>query len=140
MALKAKERRFELLDHTADLSVKIYGKSDEEIFSNALYAFNKITVDEFDGISGENQFIIRSSNIENIFVDFLSRFIFELDVNEIIHTSINEISIGNNSIFVRLNYIEVKEPHKYLNVIKGVTYHNLTYDVENGYAIVVFDV
>lgn len=140
MELNVKELKFELLDHTADLSIKIYGKSDEEIFSNAVYAFNKITVDEFSGVSGESQFIMRSSNIENLLVDFLSRLIFELEVNGIVHTGVNSISINDNSIFVRLNYTDIKELHEYSNVIKGVTYHNLTYDLKNGYAIVVFDV
>lgn len=140
MALNVKELKFELLDHTADLSIKIYGRSDEEIFSNAVYAFNKMTVDEFSGVSGESQFTIRSPNIENLLVDFLSRLIFELDVNGIVHTGVKEMSINDNSIFVRLNYTEIKEHHEYSNVIKGVTYHDLRYDVTNGYAIVVFDV
>jgi SHS2 domain-containing protein len=140
MELNVKELKFELLDHTADLSIKIYGKSDEEIFSNAVYAFNKITVDEFSGVSGESQFILRSSNIENLLVDFLSRLIFELEVNGIVHTGVNSMSINDNSIFVRLNYTDIKELHEYSNVIKGVTYHNLSYDLKNGYATVVFDV
>jgi SHS2 domain-containing protein len=140
MALNEKEQKFELLDHTADLSIKIYGKSDEEIFSNAVYAFNKITVDDFSTISGESELEINSTNIENLLVDFLSRLIFELDVNGIVHIGVNQISIVDNSLRVRLNYTNIGELHEYSNVIKGVTYHNLSYDVKKGYAIVVFDV
>lgn len=140
MALNEKEQKFELLDHTADLSIKIYGKSDEEIFSNAVYAFNKITVDDFSTISGESELEINSTNIENLLVDFLSRLIFELDVNGIVHIGVNQISIVDNSLRVRLNYTNIGELHEYSNVIKGVTYHNLAYDVKKGYAIVVFDV
>lgn len=140
MALNEKEQKFELLDHTADLSIKIYGKSDEEIFSNAVYAFNKITVNDFLTISGESELEINSTNIENLLVDFLSRLIFELDVNGIVHIGVNQISIVDNSLRVRLNYTNIGELHEYSNVIKGVTYHNLSYDVKKGYAIVVFDV
>lgn len=135
-----KRLKFELLDHTADLSIKIYGKSDKEIFANAVYAFNKITVDEFSVIGGESHFIISSTNMENLLVDFLSRLIFELDVNGIIHTGVNMISISNNSINVKLSYTYIGDLHKYSNVIKGVTYHNLSYDANKGYAVVVFDI
>lgn len=135
-----KGQEFELLDHTADLSIKIFGRSDKEIFTNAVYAFNKITVDDFSHTSGESHFSISSTNMENLLVDFLSRLIFELDVNGIIHTGVNKISIRDNSMEVELGYTEIGELHEYSNVIKGVTYHNLSYDTKKGYAVVVFDI
>ncbi len=140
MPVSGKDLRFELLDHTADLSVKIFGRSHKEIFSNAVYAFNKITVDEFSGISGETELSITSGTIENLFVDFLSRLIFELDANSIIYVGIKEFSLNNNSMKTIMSFSKIGDSHEYSNVIKGITYHDLVYDVIDGFAIVVFDI
>ena len=45
MPASGKDLRFELLDHTADLSVKIFGRSHKEIFSNAVNAIGKATTE-----------------------------------------------------------------------------------------------
>lgn len=135
-----RELKFELIDHTADLSVKIFGSSDHEIFSNSVYAFNKITVEEFSGISGENEISIISSSRENLLVDFMSRLIFDLDANSIIYVKMKKFSILNNSIKTVLSFSKIDDSHQYSNVIKGITYHGLVYDVKNGFAVVVFDV
>ena len=73
-------KRYEYIDHTADLKVKAYGKTLEEAFVNA-------ATGGFDFLTGEGKvkgkiekrIIIESKREESLLYDFIEQLLFLLD-------------------------------------------------------------
>ncbi|HOM68325.1 MAG TPA: archease, partial [Candidatus Paceibacterota bacterium] len=70
-------KKFQFLSHTADIKIKIFGRTKEELFNNALEALNNylgnfIETKDFK----EQEFQIVSNSIEILLVDFLNEALF----------------------------------------------------------------
>jgi SHS2 domain-containing protein len=117
---------FEIIEHTADVGLKAYGKNLSEAFENAAKGmFALITDDSEISAVGEYSIKLRADSIEQLFIDWLSELLF-------LHSAFNlvfgrfEVSIGENSLDAKVFGEEYnKKKHGYGVEIKAVTYHML---------------
>lgn len=143
---------FELLPHTADIKLRIYGIDKKSLFKNAVIgmfqAIKPIIKDaniEHDRIISKTlpikrEVTINSEDQEGLLVDFLSEALYLSDVyNEAyldadIHT-LTETSIHATLYGAPIQGFEVVE-------IKAVTYHDLTFQqTDDGWHVdIVFDI
>ncbi len=150
-------KRFEIIPHTADLKIRAYGSTLQELFANALYGM-------FASVRPESQFIeykqtrdqdrqaayskytversveVRSENQELLLIDFLSECLYLSDVHNEAYgdatftvfepTELEAIIFG-----VPITGFEVTE-------IKAVTYHDMDFSLIEGVwqATIVFDI
>lgn len=150
MIRKYKNKDFELVDHTADIGLKIYGKTKEELFINAargmFYLVTGSLVTPINDKSLTKYYTIESqaSNITDLIVNWLNDLLY-IHVTEfvifddyIIHNMTEEM------ITAQAEAIKIKDsPNQVLQEIKAVTYHNLCiYQNQNGrwVANIVFDI
>jgi SHS2 domain-containing protein len=117
---------YEILDHTADFGVRIYGKSLEELFKSGFEAIMNAMVEiKEKGEQKELLYTDKAETLEDLLVDFLSEVIFKTIVEGKIFTDC-ELKIEDTSINAELFY-EDFDPgrHRLKKEIKSVTYHNL---------------
>ncbi|MGB9824031.1 MAG: archease [Candidatus Hydrothermia bacterium] len=135
---------YEILNHTADFGVRLFGNTLEELFKSGFLAIIDAMV-EIKGQPGkvhEFTYENEAETLEDLLVDFLSEIIFQTIVYSRIFVNC-EISVQGKSLKAKLFY-ENFDPtrHRLKKEIKSVTYHNLhIIKTESGYeATVICDV
>jgi SHS2 domain-containing protein len=121
------EKPFEILDHTADIYIRVKGQSLEDLFRNAgLAIFQIASRRQFSKDPQHIQFPIiqKADNIEELFINWLNELLslssakevifHDLKVNKLNETNLEAIAIGSNMINYKVN-VE----------IKAATYHQL---------------
>ena len=70
-------KTYELIDHTADVGLKAYGKSLSEAFQNAAKGMFDIITDssEIESI-GQYDIYLSADNLEQLLVDWLSELLY----------------------------------------------------------------
>ncbi|MDR1404714.1 MAG: archease [Candidatus Methanoplasma sp.] len=134
-------KRYDLIDHTADLMVKSYGRTLEECFGNAGYALFDQTVD-LSGVEPRDMFRIEVSGDcpEDRLYSFLSELLFLEDGEGIVLCEIEVIFDGDRVVCTGKGEILNRDRHRIKSEIKAVTFHMMSVDPDEPSVTVIFDV
>lgn len=132
-------KKYQILEHPADLKIKAWGKNLEELFNHILQAINEATQPEVLDQSITTEIKIKSENLENLLVDFLSEVIYQTDLNDCVY---------QKAVFKKLNEQELEgeifgqKIKTFKTEIKAVTWHDLEIKRENDIwqATIIFDI
>ena len=133
--------RYKLLEHTADAMIEAYGETLGERFANAAYAmFDQITdVTKIEPL-GEFKIVLKAENREQLLVDFLQELLFVHDAENLVFGEF-EVRTDGKALEALVKGEEFDEKkHSKRSVVKGITYHRLEFDDEEGNVTVLFDV
>jgi len=137
-------KRYELLDHTADIGIIAYGVELPETFGNAAYAMFDILTD-IDKVEETDRFDLQVSanDIEELLITWLDELLFLYETERVVFKSfaieeIDEKSLRAVAFGEKLDLLR----HEVKLEIKSVTYHQLKVEKTNdGWkAQVIFDV
>lgn len=132
-------KRFEVIDHTADVGLLAYGNDFKEAFANlACGMFSLIA--ELDEVheSIHSDIIINSTDMESLVVDWLNELLYVFDVEHIIFSRFDIIHLGETSLSARVYGEKVdRSRHILKREVKAATYHSLKIIEENGCRIQV---
>lgn len=135
--------RYEVLSHTADTGVLVYGATLKEIFENAAFALFDLMFG-IDNLMGDERVAVEveATTVEELLVDWLSTLLFEAETEDLALCSFKIESMGDghaagSATGVPLTRVELAGPP-----VKAVTYHDLAIEKRPGgwSARVVFDV
>lgn len=135
-------KRYEILEHRADLKIRVFGKTKEELFLNAIIAMAENMKPEIkenpEKVAREIR--IKSPDLPALLVDFLSEVLYLIQVNKEIYTDVKFKKLTDNKLKAELVGQKVE---RFGEDIKAVTYHNL--DVhqkeDNSWeAVILFDI
>lgn len=137
-------RRFEVIDHTADIGIAAYGETLKEAFANAAYALFSLIVDNFESVGDSEcrEVEITSADGEELLVAWLNELIYIFEVENMLFRrfeigELNETGLRASCYGEKIN----PERHKIRMVVKGATYHMLKIGEGDGFRVqVVFDV
>ena len=140
-------KKYEILEHKADLKIKVYGKTKEELFSNMLFAMaksqNVTTLPE----KVTREINVNSPDLPSLLVDFLSEALYLTQVNKEVYTEVKFKKFTDPSTSSGQAELEAeltgKKVERFGEDIKAVTYHSLDiHQKEDGtwQATVLFDV
>jgi len=76
--IKVREKAFELFEHTADIGIRVRGKSQQDLFRNAGLALFQISAEKLPGSNNEKHKIIitqKANDIEELFVNWLNELL-----------------------------------------------------------------
>ena len=123
-------KEFEVIEHTADVGIRAYGKSIEECFENAAKGMFAIITDNSQIEPMEKREIeLTSNSIENLLVDWLSELLFLNSAYNLVFGDFEvRIDEGEEQVSLHGEAIGEKysrEKHGYGTEIKAVTYHML---------------
>ena len=136
-------KRFEILDHTADIGIIVYGEDLKTLFENAGKAFFHLVTDlRKVRRRREKKIIIKGESLDRLMVDWLSELLYLHDVENLLFKEFKVESVGEDG----LKAIAKGEPfqegvHAIKTEVKAVTYHQLEIRKKNeGWrARVIFD-
>ena len=116
-------KKFEILEHTADLKIKVFGRTKEELFSNALLAMSDAFRPEIKVRKKKTRDIrVESPDLGALLVDFLSEALCSTQVNKEIYTDIKFKNFSDTHLEGNLFGQKVE---RFGEDIKAVTYHGL---------------
>lgn len=133
--------RYEELNHTADVGIRAYGATLEELFANAAAGmFSLITDLEKVRAVGEVGVRVQGDDPGSLMVNWLSELLF---VHETQHLLLSEFEVTLDGLALtgRARGERIDKRRHTLNlVVKAVTYHKLRIEPEKGVAEVIFDI
>jgi len=137
-------RRYELLDHTADIGIIAFGKDLPEVFSNTAYAmFDILTYTNKIKEMGKFDLQVSASNIEDLLVAWLDELLYRYETERLICKRFVIDNMDDVSLHATI-FGEKLDPdrHEIKLEIKSVTYHQLKVEkTDDGWiAQVIFDV
>ena len=136
--------RYEIIPHTADIGVKVYGKDLAELFKNAAYAMFDIIAD-LDGLksSVERSVVVDAPNREELLLSWLGELLYLFYTRQIIFFDFQIEEIDDMRVKATVSGRHVGENRNRLKTeIKAVTYHELKIEEKdsNFVATIIFDV
>ena len=134
-------KRFEELDHTADVGIRAYGRTLDELFANAAAGMFSLITD-LDAVKpvGEHRVQVTSHDLTSLLVDFLSELLFIHETDKVLLSEF-DVAVSDSAVdaHVRGERID-KARHPLHLMVKAVTYHGLSVDPVKGEAQVIFDI
>lgn len=118
---------YEILDHTADASVRVYGKSFEEILrSSALAMMDLITDRETVQPEQEIEIEAMGETDEGVLVNWLQEVLFQHQVKKMFFCEFEVEMIDENRVKGKAFGEKINpEKHEFGTEIKGISYHGL---------------
>jgi len=143
---------FESIPHTADIQIRVYGTTQEELFRHALIGMFQVIGPHAQGCTVHNERLIcptldrhhdvtiEAPDTEQLLVDFLSQALYLSDTNNEAYLDATILSITPTTINATLHGVAVTGFE--VVEIKAVTYHNLAIRQVNGIwqTDIVFDI
>ena len=137
-------KKYETFDHTADVGVRAFGRTVEELFANAAYAlFDQMADLRKVRLEISREISVRGSDREDLFIRWLGELLFlresrgwlfkEFSFSSLEPTSLKAVARGETFDPAR---------HRIKTEIKAVTYHQVEIKEVDGKweGRVVFDV
>ena len=114
-------KNYTLIEHTADIGIKIKGKNLKEVFKNsALAMFDIMAEQRTEKITVK----LKSDNLEELFVNWLNELLSLSAAKELIFTNIKIKRLGKNILEAEVTGCGAKN-YKFNTEIKAATYHEL---------------
>jgi SHS2 domain-containing protein len=136
-------RRSEILDHTADIGLIVYGEDLKTLFENAGEAFFRLITDlRKVRRRVERRIEIRGEVLERLMVDWLSELLYLHDVETLLFKGFKIESVGEGGLKARVKGEPFQEGvHTIKTEVKAVTYHQIEVRKENNgwRAQIIFD-
>ncbi len=136
-------KRFELVDHTADIGIVAYGADLKEVFANAAYALFSLMVD-LDDVSESlrREASVTADNREDLLVEWLNELIYIFDVDNVLLKRFEITWLTDTGL--RANCFGEKidpQRHRIKMGVKAATYHMLQVEEGDGWrAQVLLDI
>jgi len=137
-------KKYQLIDHTADFGIHVFGSDPKELFANAAYAvFDVLT--EIDLLKGTDSagLQVTGDDWADLMVNWLRELLYlwngkELLVKAVRIQSLSEASLSANIAFDPFD----PDRHEIKTEIKAVTYHQIQVSggPEGWEAKIIFDI
>ncbi|MDX2451844.1 archease [Desulfosarcina sp.] len=138
------EKHYTLLDHTADLRIRVSGTDPAELFKNAgLAVFDLITKPDRLKSQEEIEINVIGDDPADLMVNYLRELLYLWTGKENLVKKIEIILISDTTVSARVSMERYQpERHEILHEIKAVTYHQIdvSQTTDGWQATVVFDV
>ena len=136
--MKAK-KKFEFLEHTADLEFASYGKTLDECFENSARAFFTAVLNpDSIEIKKKRKIKLSAQDLETLLHDWLSELLFLFEVEFLVFkefkVKIKKLDDRGYELSAEVSGEELNlEKHAIEAEIKAVTYHNLLVEKKNNF-------
>ncbi|MDD2688608.1 MAG: archease [Candidatus Omnitrophica bacterium] len=137
-------KNYELIEHTADLAVRVRGKDLNELFKNTALAIFEISSEKLRNKDIKHKKIIikqKADNLPELFVNWLNEVISLSAAKGLIFDGFQISKLTENNLEAVASCSDIKN-YKINSEIKAATYHELHIEKnESGWqAEVIFDV
>ncbi len=135
-------KRFELIEHTADMGLEAYGETLAEAFANAAYGMFSI-IAELDAVREveTRRVEISEEDMEGLLFEWLNSLLYYFDVEMLLFKRFDIIEFGEGRLVAECHGEKYDPSRHHLKTgVKSATYHMLEVDREKNRVQVIFDV
>lgn len=135
------KRRFEEIEHTADVAIKAYGRSRKALFENAAAGMFSL-ISDLRTIRPRGELLVRTTgeDLGQLMVHWLQELLYAYDAQGLLFSRF-DVTVRGLAVKARVRGEAIDKGRHSLNLnLKAVTYNNLVVDPRAGYATVVFDI
>jgi len=120
-------KRFEILDHTADIGIIVYGESLKALFENSGKAFFHLITDlRRVRRRVEKRVDLGGESLDRLMVDWLSELLYFHDVENLLFKGFQVESVGEGGLKAVVKGEPFQEGvHVIKTEVKAVTYHQI---------------
>jgi SHS2 domain-containing protein len=132
--------RFEQLEHTADLALRVFASSLSELFATAALAmFSQLADLTSIAASVQLQVVLESLERESLLVDWLNELLYLHETRGEVYSEFAFEELSHHRLRAR---VSGGQPAQTYTIIKAATYHDLSIrETQDGLvATIVFDV
>ncbi|PIQ75421.1 MAG: archease [Candidatus Portnoybacteria bacterium CG_4_8_14_3_um_filter_40_10] len=139
------DKKYEILDHPADLKIKAFGKDLAEVFVNAALAIADQQTRFLElapkSAKKEEEILIESDGFESLLVDWLSEILYRSEINKKVYNNFEVTEFLEDPYKIKAKIKGIAVESKNID-IKAVTYHNLEIKKISDHweAVIVFDI
>ena len=135
---------FEVIDHTADIGIVVYGADLKQVFANAALGLFNLMAD-LDGLKEnvKHEVGLSSEDTEVLLVEWLNELIYIFEVEHILFKRFEINELSNNSLKATCFGEKINpKQHRIKREIKAATYHMLHLNKDDGnYKVqIIFDI
>ena len=120
-------KKYETFEHTADIGVRVFGRTAEEIFVNAAYAlFDQLTDLSKVEPKAAQEIFLRGADREDLLIRWLGELLFLCESRGRLFKEFDLLHLDSNSLKA-IARGEIFDPsrHRFKIEIKAVTYHQV---------------
>lgn len=121
-------KRFEFLEHTADVKFLAYGETIDEAFENCALALFKIISEDRIALKKSKKFALRASKKEKLLYDFLEKLLYWVDTEGFLVGAVKKLSITQKEEMYFLQ-VEIQgdsaEGYDIKTQVKAITYNDM---------------
>jgi SHS2 domain-containing protein len=133
--------RFEEIEHTADVGIRAYGHSLDELFANAAEGMFSLIADLRNVRPvGEVQVRGTAEDTPTLFLRWLSDLLYVHETQHLLFCAFEANVRGTSLDGIARGEAIDRNRHELKLVLKAVTRHKLTVDLDAGVAQVIFDI
>lgn len=127
------------VDHTAELELLLDGATQAQVFADALAALAELLG---EGPHGRDDVVFEltaaAPDRATLLAGWLDELVFRAETEQLVPDAVEQLELGDGALRARVRAHRGEPRH----VVKGVTYHRLTFErIDGGYrARVVLDV
>jgi SHS2 domain-containing protein len=135
--------RFELVDHTGDLGVRVFGESLSQLFEQAAHALTFIlTEPETIRLKETRKIQSEARTDEELLITWLNELVYLFETKGLLFKTYDVLSVHDHHLEALAqgeSYVEGRHPIK--TTVKAATYHQLKIENHQGVwtAQVIFD-
>ncbi len=135
MKHKKLKKKFEFVDHTADIGLVVYGKDLKTLFENAGEAFFHVITDlKKVRRSEERKIELKKESLERLMVDWLNELLYLHEVENLLLKRFEVDGIGEEGLKATVKGESFKEGvHVIKTSVKAATHHQIQVRKENGH-------
>ena len=125
---------YELIDHTADIGIKVYGSDVKELFKNAAFAMFDIIAD-IEGLKTPVTIEVdkRAPNREELLIEWLDELLYNFYTKGLIFSKFEISTFGDQHIVAKVHGRHIGANRGRLKTeIKAATYHDLKIEQKDG--------
>ena len=135
------QENYEVVEHTADWSIRVWGQSLAELFKHAAEGMSTLIAGDLQELPLDRQKEIQLTavDVESLLVDWLGELAYWAEMEQIVFYSFDMLEVSQTNLRAVVQGGKAETLHKH---IKAVTYHDLMVrDTGSGFeTTIVFDV
>lgn len=132
--------KYKLIEHPADIKIKVWGQTLKELFRNAALGMTKILKEKVpDGKATRRQIKVEASDQSLLLADFLSQLNTLASIHREVYPKIEFKELTRTKLWAYAFGVTVD---RFDEEIKAVTYHELKVEKKGGkwQAVILFDI
>jgi len=119
-------KKFEFLEHTADVKFRAFGKSLEKVFENSALAMIKTMTENKIKKRIKKEIRVKGKDFENLLYNFLEEILFIMDTESFVLASIRKIKIDKKNFELKAEILgDASSRYEFHLDVKAITYNEM---------------